>query len=288
MLPISTCAHLACILEVTARKPGNVHRYRDYADVTLLDFLVSAAVSCPVLDRLPEIGVGPALLEAVERTRQVVRTNTNLGILLLLTPLAAVPRQEPLREGIYRVLEQLTVADARAAYAAIRLAQPGGLGEASEQDVAREPTVTLRQAMDLAADRDLIARQYANGYRGLFEIGVPALLEGVNRGLPIEEAIIGSHLRLMAACPDTLIARKRGLAEAEESARRAQEVLDLGWPETAESRQAFADLDRWLRAVGHQRNPGTTADLVTASLFAALREDSISLPADRPWFSQRL
>jgi triphosphoribosyl-dephospho-CoA synthase len=80
----------------------------------------------------------------------------------------------------------------------------------------------------------------------------------------------------MAAYPDTLIARKRGPAEAEESARRARAVLAAGWP-AAPARAALAALDRWLRAVGHQRNPGTTADLVTACLFAALRDGTMQL-----------
>jgi hypothetical protein len=34
----------------------------------------------------------------------------------------------------------------------------------------------------------------------------------------------------------------------------------------------------WLRAEGHTRNPGATADLVCAGLFAALRDGTIALP----------
>ena len=83
----------------------------------------------------------------------------------------------------------------------------------------------------------------------------------------------------MAKYPDSLIARKRGLAEAEESSRRARNVVDLGWPHTGASQTAIADLDSWLRAEGNGRNPGTTADLVAASLFAVLREGIIKLPA---------
>jgi triphosphoribosyl-dephospho-CoA synthase len=232
--------------------------------------------------------VGPTALEAVRRTRQVCRTNTNLGIVLLLAPLAAVPRDVALRAGIGGVLRDLTVADAEAAYEAIRLANPGGLGHAPEEDVRLPPTRTLREVMALAAPRDLVARQYANDFADVLGLGVPALAEGLRRDWPLEEVIVHCALRWLAERPDTLIARKRGPGEAREAARRASDVMLRGWPETPAGRAAFRELDEWLRAVGHERNPGTTADLVTASLFAALREGTMRLPADRPWASDRL
>ena len=140
--------------------------------------------SAPVLEGAAGRPVGETVLAAVRATRQVVRTNTNLGILLLLAPLAAVGPDRPLREGLRRVLERLDVADARAVYEAVRLANPSGLGRVPEQDVSEPPTQTLRQVMELAAGRDLIARQYANGFQEVFEVGVPALRQGVWAGRP--------------------------------------------------------------------------------------------------------
>jgi triphosphoribosyl-dephospho-CoA synthase len=283
MIPVGLCAQLACVWEATARKPGNVHRHADYEDVSYLDFLLSAAAIAPVLDRAPGRRVGTTVLEGIQATRCVVATNTNLGILLLLAPLAVVPTQEALRAGLRRVLDDLDVTDARAVYEAIRLAQPGSLGQVREQDVRDEPTETLRQVMALAADRDLVARQYADDFREVFEDGMPALARGLNETACLEGAIIASQLHLMADHPDTLIARKRGQAEAEESARRARRVWEQGWPRARAGWAALADLDAWLRAEGHSRNPGTTADLVTACLFAALREGTITLPPQYPW-----
>jgi triphosphoribosyl-dephospho-CoA synthase len=73
------------------------------------------------------------------------------------------------------------------------------------------------------------------------------------------------------------------LQEARKASDRAKVVVAKGWPETAEGREAFADFDAWLRADGNQRNPGATADLVAASLFAALRQHTITLPLSLPW-----
>jgi triphosphoribosyl-dephospho-CoA synthase len=90
-------------------------------------------------------------------------------------------------------------------------------------------------------------------------------------------------LHLLANHPDSLIARKLGRAVAEEAARRARTVLGAGWPHEPAARTALADLDDWLRADDHRRNPGTTADLVTACLFVALREGIMTVPSLRPW-----
>lgn len=283
MLPTGLCAQTACIWEATARKPGNVHRYRDFEDAGYVDFLLSAAAVAPVLDAAGGRKVGETVLRAIQATRRVVATNTNLGILLLLAPLAVLPRGEELRPALSRLLADLDVADAVAVYEAIRLAVPGGLGRVPEQDVSAPPSQTLRQVMELAAGRDLIARQYANGFQEVFEVGVHALRRGLEQTTSLEAAIIFGHLSLMAAHPDSLIARKRGLAEAAEAGRRAGQVLTAGWPRERPGWAALHDLDAWLRAEGRGRNPGTTADLVTACLFLLLRDGTIALPCPLPW-----
>lgn len=281
MLSLGLCAQLACIWEATARKPGNVHRYCDFPDLTYVDLLQSAAAIAPVLESAPRSRVGRTILEAVKAMRRVAATNSNLGIVLLLAPLASVPSAEALREGLPRVLDQLNVADARAAYEAIRLASAGGLGRVPEQDIRDVPTKTLRAVMALAAERDMVARQYASAFHEVFHDGVPALHRGLKQTGCLEDGIILCHLHLLSTYPDSLIARKRGLAEAEEASRRARAVLDCGWGEG--SQRVLAEFDRWLRAEGHSRNPGTTADLVTACLFVLLRDGTIGLPPQFRW-----
>ena len=271
-LSMGQCATLACVLEATARKPGNVHPQAAFYDLRYPDFVSCAIAVGPILEGALANGVGRTVAECVACSRMLVPTNVNLGMILLLTPLAAVADSQSLAAGVLDVLGRLTISDARAVYEAIRLAQPGGLGAVTEQDVAHEPTTDLVGAMRLAADRDMVARQYANGFREVLQEGMPSLVAAQAAGLDWEDAVIRCHLELMARHPDTLIARKLGWDEAQESARRAAEVLAAGWPETEESQRLIFKLDDWLRADGHSRNPGTTADLVAASLFAALRE----------------
>jgi triphosphoribosyl-dephospho-CoA synthase len=274
---------LACLWEATARKAGNVHPQASFRDLNYSDFVASAVAIAPVFAASHQEGVGQLVLRAIEATRRVVRTNTNLGIVLLLAPLAVARPTGSLREAVSEVLECLTVKDSLSIYEAIRLASPGGMGEVDEQDVRRAPTLPLRELMALAEDRDLIARQYVDGFRAVFDHGVPALIRGLQEWGNLENSIIGTHLELLAQHADSLIERKSGRAVAEDASRRARAVLDAGWPLTDAGQGDFTELDTWLRADGNRRNPGTSADLVTACIFAALRDNKIELPLSVPW-----
>jgi triphosphoribosyl-dephospho-CoA synthase len=271
---------------VTSRKVGNVHPIAPFENVTYRDFLLSAGAIVPVLANAPTTGIGNTILLATQNACTVTQSNTNLGIVLLLAPLAStgIGLEHILGKGEFlRNLRKLSVSDTQKVYEAIRLANPGGLGDAPEQDVRDEPTVTLLEAMKLAADRDMVARQYANGFADVFDFGVPAFLEGFGRFGCVEAAIIDSQLQWLAKYPDSLIARKNGEAVAEEVQKLAAEVLDLGGIATAKGRRKGVALDRHLRSVGNKLNPGTTADLIAACLFVALRENKVEPSAPFRW-----
>jgi triphosphoribosyl-dephospho-CoA synthase len=285
MLSIGQCAALATIMEATAPKPGNVHRGADFEDLAYPDFLVSATLIAPIVEAAVELPLGATVLAAVEATQSAVGTNTNLGTLLLIVPLAKVPRTTPLADGIGEVLGRLTPGDARDVYKAIRRARPGGMGQVESADVAGPPPEDLIAAMRLAADRDMVARQYAENFRGVLGDVVPRLEAALGSGTSLGEAIVRVHVELMSEYPDSLIARRRGVNVARESAGRAQKVLAAGRSGDEAYESALADLDFWLRSDGHHRNPGTTADLVAAGLFAALRDGMIKPPfrLAKPW-----
>jgi triphosphoribosyl-dephospho-CoA synthase len=279
---VAGAAQLACVLEASADKPGNITPRHDFDDTSYEDMLRSGIALGPELARAGERGVGATVLACVQATRSVAGANTNLGIALLLAPLAraalstAVPPAGPdaagLRARLSEVLAALTLDDARAAYAAIRLADAGGLGEAAQHDVRDEPQVTLRAAMAAAVGRDAIAAEYVSDFAVTFELGLPALAAALEDGLAPRAAIVELALRLLGAVPDTLIARKRGSDAAERVSAGAARVLAAGGVRSEGGRAAVASFDASLRQGGNALNPGTTADLVTAVLFVALLE----------------
>jgi triphosphoribosyl-dephospho-CoA synthase len=270
---LARAAQLACVLEASAEKPGNITPSHDFDDTSYEDMLRSGLALGAELGRAGEHLVGETVLAAVRASQDAAGANTNLGIALLLAPLARAAREGgPLRERLGEVLRALTVDDARAAYVAIRLAGAGGLDQPVEHDVRDEARVTLREAMAAAAQRDTIASEYVTDYAVTFELGLPALAAALGDGLRARDAIVDLALQLLAEVPDTLIARKRGSEAAARVTAGARQVLGAGGVRSAHGRTALAEFDASLRRDGNALNPGTTADLVTAVVFVALLE----------------
>jgi len=275
----------ACSWECCARKPGNVHPMASFQDLHFTDFLLGASSIAPILAQAGTLGIGQSILQAVQASRAMVGSNCNLGIILLLAPLAAVRNPSKLGTEVKTILKNTTVEDAKLVYEAIRIANPGGLGEAPEEDVRNTPKKSLLTTMQMASHRDSIARQYDSGFEDIFLHAIPTLGGALELLGSLEAAILFTHLYLMSKFPDTLILRKQGESEARESAERANKVLQLQWPLKEPGWAEFRELDRWLRAKGNSRNPGATADMVAATLFAALRTGQLPLPCPFPWTS---
>lgn len=275
-MKIAQLAQMACVWEACAPKPGNVNRVHDFSDTSLDDFLLSAIAIGPAFENAAESGVGQLILQATQDTHKVVRSNTNLGMILLLAPLVKACVRKgaaDVRQRLSNVLNSLTVQDARLAYAAIRLAQPGGLGRVSKADVSEQPSITLLEAMALAEDRDSVAHEYVTVFSITFETGMPALKEARSRGTDFPTAVVQAFLAILSRVPDTLIARKKGLDAARHVSDRAGEVLSKGGVFTPEGRIALAEFDCALRDPNHTLNPGATADLTAAAIFLYLLED---------------
>jgi triphosphoribosyl-dephospho-CoA synthase len=261
----------ACRAELAAIKPGNVHARSAGHGMTAADFEVSAVVSAPFIAD-PERPVGSRILGAIEATWAAVKCNTNLGIVLLCAPLAAAAQSRhsgTLRARLSSVLETLDRSDAEQVYAAIRLANPGGLGESAAGDVRRPPTMSLAAAMALAAPRDRIARQYASDFIDVFEVGLPVLSAARTRWGDGEWAVTQVYIEFLARFPDSHVARKHGDATAER-ARAEAAGYAARFRGAADPKNMIDDLlahDAALKGAGI--NPGTSADLTVASLFAA-------------------
>ena len=276
---IGLAAEMACLLEVCAEKPGNVTRRKDFNDACFEDFVISAAAIGPAFRHAADATVGEIILRAVRATRRLVGGNTNLGIVLLLAPLAkaaGLDHSDELRLAVSSVLRNLTVDDARLAYEAIRLASPAGMETVQQYDVQEtDVNITLREAMGQARDRDALAREYVTDFEITFEVGLTAFQWILEQGAGISEAVVQTFLSILAQVPDTLIARKKGIEAAREVSGRAGQVLKHGGIFSEKGQTEIKRLDLALRDKGHTLNPGTTADLTAAVLFVYLVENDL-------------
>jgi triphosphoribosyl-dephospho-CoA synthase len=260
----------ACLAELDSPKPGNVHRFAPGHRMDLMDFVRSAEASAaPIAARGARVGI--RVRAAVEATLSAVGQNTNLGIILLCAPLAAAAEVADLalRPALAGVLDSLDRADAANVFSAIAAANPGGLGRSARNDVNAPATITLREAMAEAAERDRIARQYVTTYEDIFSLGLPALATVRGRQSDPRWSTLAVYLTFLAAIPDTHILRKFDAATAEAIRREAADWRDA-FAAARDPAEATAGLLGWDAALKSRGiNPGTSADLTVATLFAS-------------------
>ncbi len=262
----------ACHAELQALKPGNVHVHSAGHGMEIAHFERAAAAAAPFIADAA-LSVGKRILRATEASFAATGLNTNLGIILLCVPLAKAAAETDVGTGLRRrlavILSLLTEDDADDAFAAIRLANPAGLGSVDEGDVrVTNPRMTLIKAMHLAASRDRIANAYVTAFEDIFDVALPALAAA---RLDVERddlAVTLLHMKLMSEFPDSHLVRKFGLKIAQDvrtEAARLEVRQPLGVH--SNSLKKLHEFDASLKSRG--LNPGTTADFVVATLFAA-------------------
>ncbi len=258
------------ICDINALKPGNVGRHGAGHGMECADFIRSAQVVTPILCN-HRLGLGERILAGVEATLAAVHCNTNLGMLLLIAPVIRVFEQlvspEDFKDTIKPTLMSLGRREAQDIFAAIRLANPGGLGKVDKYDVNSPLEIDIFSAMDAAKDRDLIALQYANGYREVVNLGIKCLQNYHNRWNSVEWAVVACYLMYMASFPDSHVRRKHGMEIAEQVRKNTvlvrERFTDCDNP--GDAKDVLMIFDRELKE--SEINPGTCADLTIASLL---------------------
>ena len=270
MVDLATQVYDCFISDINALKPGNVGRHGAGHGMDYADFVKSADVVTPILCNR-SLALGARILSSVEATSAAVHCNTNLGMTLLVAPVIwvferlAAPEDFP---GVIKpALKSLGRQDAQDIFAAIRLANPGGLGKADKYDVNSCVDIDIYSAMDAAKDRDLIALQYVNGYREVINLGTKCLQSYHNRWNSVEWAVVACYLMYMARFPDSHIRRKYGPGIAEQVRKKATPVLaQFGdYDDPGDAEDVLMIFDRELKE--SEINPGTCADLTVASLL---------------------
>ncbi|MCK8515430.1 triphosphoribosyl-dephospho-CoA synthase [Methylonatrum kenyense] len=274
-MPPQRAFRWACCMDLRALKPGNVAASRPGHGMSGRDFLVSARRSAPVLCA-PGSSLGQRLRDAAAATREAVGCNTNLGILLLCAPLLMAAQRRSSDQGLQAavadVLGQADRTDTRYMYQAIRIASPGGLGDAPKHDVRQPVDASVLEVMGEAAHRDRIAAQYVNGFVDLLGPQREQLARDWRRWQSLNWATTALYLRLLAEAPDSHTLRRQGAPTArwlmEQAAPLAAAVAASDEP--GQLRGRLLAFDRELHAAGI--NPGTCADLTVATICGLLLE----------------
>jgi triphosphoribosyl-dephospho-CoA synthase len=293
---VAKVAQIASVLEVSGHpKPGNVHRTQDFHDMVFEDFLISGVVIGDIMRKAAkkgrkyndapnfhQINLGKLILKAVEETNHWVANNTNLGIIMLLTPLCAAAGMssdlKEIRENAHQIISHTTSKDTVNLYKAISLADAGGMGERNDLDVTSdeshqdilEKDINMFQILEISAEWDMLARELTTKMPVTFQTGFPVFkTTKVDHG--INSATVQTFLTVLSQFPDTLISRKYGLQKAQEVSTEANNILDKGGILSEEGRVSLGNFDQML--IQNKLNPGTTADLTASSIMVTLLDE---------------
>ncbi len=270
------CAVLAMLFELSSSpKPGNVDRCHDFSDIGFHHFLASAVSSYPVFRKAAQgLGrPGSLILEGVQAWRTWnLSSNTHFGSLVLMIPIAlaagtASREGGDLEEELAGILGGTTVQDAIDFYRAFESAgarvtevELFSLLDRGSENALCQSEKTLLELMRLSMGHDIVAREWATNYRRSFLLAKRLAEQTEKFGL--NECVVRTFLEALAEVPDSLISAKFGPEKARQVSRQAALALADSTLETA--RQMDCDL------LSQDINPGSTADLIAASLFISL------------------
>jgi triphosphoribosyl-dephospho-CoA synthase len=299
---IARAAQLAAVLEVSGYpKPGNVHRRADLKGATFEQFMAGSIAIGPAIQevaergfragkgevKLSDIGIGETIKRAIDDTMEwQCDGNTNLGVVMLLVPLAAAAgvtlakegkiKVKKLRKNLSNILESTTPEDALNLYDAISAAKPGGMGKVDKLDVRdeksrrriKEGRISLYEVMKISSGWDSISKELTTGMKITFEFGAPLVKKLYADTNNINITVVQTFLEILSRYPDTFVQRTHGRKVAEGVSKKAAAILRKGGMLTAEGRTLVLEFDYELRK--RRINPGTTADLIAASLMLSI------------------
>ena len=259
----------ACHKDIEAIKPGNVNINSPHHDTTASDYLISSINSGSELFH-DSYCLGDRILNAIVATKKETSMNTNLGIVLLCAPIAHALlnyKEMSLKEAITKTIDNATSDDTVKICEAINIANPGGLGDVLDYDTKSMPAVKLREIMSYSAQYDRISYQYHNNYQDILDFIIPSLDKNMIKYKSSDISISMTYLQILGKIPDSHISRKLGEEIAKKTSNHVNDLLKIQDKDCSQGYlvKQLNDLDYEYKKKGI--NPGTTADLLVASLM---------------------
>ena len=261
-----------CDTEIKSLKPGNVHKYSEGHGMNLKDFLKSSLIISKCLTK-NNLDLGKKILISVNEIQNKIKKNTNLGIILMLSPIATIVQEEgviskeELLKKIKSLIKKQNIKNSIPIFKAISLTSPGGLGFSKKYDVNEPPNTNLYKAMEFAKKKDLIARQYCNGFEDIYKIGIPAYKKFYNKWGKVDWALTGVYLTFLKKFNDSHIVRNKGNKIARSIKKEAKKYYFFlkRNKNLTKIKKKLLIFDKKLKS--KRINPGTTADLTVATLL---------------------
>ncbi len=289
-------AGIACVLEVTTEKPGNVTPTHDFSDTKFENFIFGGLIIGNIVEKAFIDGYkekfipGKRIYEFVRESKIYNKTNTHFGIALLFIPLATAYGmmlknnkshkenfEKNLKNAIAHVMKKTDVDDVIYFHKAILLCNArvpnieDNFDKFDKLDIlsknfiktAKKENLTLYRLMEISAGKDLIAKELTTKMNISFKyFSQLCVHERIFR-----DNVLFLFLSILSEFPDTLITKKYGVEISEKVSKMAADVF--GGKLTLKKFSDYMHINNI--------NPGSTADITANVVFLYLLKKFINL-----------
>ena len=260
----------SCFEELKVTKPGNLSKNSSIFGMNIKFFYRAAELSAPIICKKNELG--EKIFSASQSCLIELKSNYNLGILLLCTPILEVAINgfediSDFKKKLNKLLWNISNDEGKKIFNAIKISKPGGIknynGKFDIKNISSNSN--FKEGMLMASEWDRIARSYVDSYNEIFNKGLP-FLKRVKKKFNYEYSIQCLFMYYMALDVDSHLLRKWGSKKAKSVQIKAINITkQIFTKQSSKTLKIISDFDRYLKK--KKFNPGTCADLTVTTLL---------------------
>ena len=257
-----------CFEEMRVLKPGNHSINSKILGMDHKKFELGAKISSEILSNR-NLSLGESIYKSATECYKILRSNYNLGIILLCAPIFKIKNMHNFRYELNQIINNISEKQGKLILNSIKEVSPAGIKKYSgEGSVNLDNNISFRKIMKIGANWDRISGCYNNNYSEIFSKGLP-YLENLRKKLSFSDSISLVFLNYLSCDYDSHLLRKYGIEKASKIKVKASLIKKMkNRKKMAISMKKF---DYYLKFFN--LNPGTCADLtVTTLLISKIRD----------------
>ena len=257
-----------CFEELRILKPGNHSINSKILGMDHKKFELGAKISSEILSN-KNLSLGESIYKSATECYKILRSNYNLGIILLCAPIFKIQNMHNFRYELNQIINNISENQGKLILNSIKEVSPAGIKKYSgEGSVNIDNNISFRKIMKIGAKWDRISGCYNNNYSEIFSKGLP-YLENSRKKLSFSDSVSLVFLNYLSYDYDSHLLRKFGIEKASKIKLQASILKKIkNKQKMAISMKKF---DYYLKFFS--LNPGTCADLtVTTLLISKIRD----------------
>ncbi len=263
-IDIKNLYYTSCLEELRVNKPGNFSIESKILGMNNKKFEYAAKISSEILSNT-NLSLGESIYNASLKSFKELRSNYNLGIILLCAPIFKIKKSKlnNFVNELNKIINNISEKDGKLILSAIKAVGPGGINKYSGKgDVNTKINLSFNKIMKIGSKWDRISRCYNNNYKEIILSGLPFFIS-IKKKLSYNDSISLLFLNYLSLDYDSHLLRKYGIEKASKITKKASMIRKIN--NNKNLCIALKKFDKYLKFFNF--NPGTCADLTVTTLL---------------------